>query len=101
MLFAANLVSRLVPPVYNAAQPMALYQPTSRTTKLAARELKPPWIRALTWMSMTVGQQKGQVWSAGQVNLIDWMGEKKVFTTWVTLKVPQSNLCTTREPKKW
>jgi hypothetical protein len=48
MLFAANLVSRLVPPVYNAAQPMALYQPTSRTTKLAARELKPPWIRALT-----------------------------------------------------
>jgi hypothetical protein len=48
MLFAANLVSRLVPPVYNAAQPMAWSPPTSRTMRLAARELKPPWTLALT-----------------------------------------------------
>jgi hypothetical protein len=44
---------------------------------------------------MTVGHLKGQVWSAGQVNLIGCLGEKKVFKIYVT--------CMQRAvgPKKW
>ncbi len=79
MLFADNLGSHSVPQALSAALPMAPFLPTFRTMKLAAWVMKPPWIYALTWTSMTVGQQRGQVWSAGQVNLIHWMGEKKVL----------------------
>ena len=71
MLCVNNLGSHLEPQLYNVAQPTALSLPTSRMTKLAAWAMKPPWIHALTSTHMTVDQLRGQVWSAGQVNLID------------------------------